>query len=181
MAMMGSKCRFLWGTVVYPATHMMRLYFNLRKFSSDTKEGKLIPQMAKNLNGVLVPPLATMACKALWKCQSQNPKHRYFNYRLSRARMLTEKCYGQFKGRSQILLRKGESSTDVVRASTLACIKSRNNIQKAQLNSWSHHQPEARQRGDTGITSTDLWKNYRLKSSSQCEKLFAEKESGKVC
>ena len=50
------------------------------------------------------------------------PKQRNFNYRLSRARMVTEECYGQLKGRWRILLRKCESSTEEVRAATLACM-----------------------------------------------------------
>ena len=36
--------------------------------------------------------------------------------------MVTEECYGQLKGRWQISFRKCESSTDEVRASTLACM-----------------------------------------------------------
>lgn len=36
--------------------------------------------------------------------------------------MVTEECYGQLKGRWRILLRKCESSTEEVRAATLACM-----------------------------------------------------------
>ena len=36
--------------------------------------------------------------------------------------MVTEECYGQLKGRWRILLRKCESSTEKVRAATLACM-----------------------------------------------------------
>ena len=49
-------------------------------------------------------------------------KERYFNYRLSRARMVTKCAYGQLKGRLQILLRKCESLPEEVKMITLACI-----------------------------------------------------------
>ena len=49
-------------------------------------------------------------------------KQSYFNYRLSRARMVTECAYGQLKGRWRVLLRKCESSRDAVRLATLTCI-----------------------------------------------------------
>ena len=49
-------------------------------------------------------------------------KERYFNYRLSRARMVTECAYGQLKGRWRILMRKCESLPDEVKMVTLACM-----------------------------------------------------------
>ena len=50
------------------------------------------------------------------------PKQRNFNYRLSRARMVTEGPYGQLKGRWRVLLRKCESTPEEVKIATLACI-----------------------------------------------------------
>ena len=128
--MVDSKCRFIWGTCCFPGNSHDAIIFQSTQIWSDAREGKLIPQMEKNLNGVLVPPLvvgdsAFPLQPWLMKPYSNallTPKQRYFNYRLSRARMVTEECYGQLKGRWRILLRKCESSTDVVRASTLACM-----------------------------------------------------------
>ena len=51
-----------------------------------------------------------------------SPKQRYFNYRLSRGRMVTEGAYGQLKGRWRVLLRKCESSAENVRTFALACM-----------------------------------------------------------
>ena len=48
-------------------------------------------------------------------------EQRYFNYRVSRARMVTEGAYGQLKGR-WLVLRKCESSADGKKMITLACI-----------------------------------------------------------
>ena len=50
------------------------------------------------------------------------PQQHYFNYRLSRARMVTECAYGQLKGRWRVLERKCESPPEIVRMVTLACI-----------------------------------------------------------
>ena len=50
------------------------------------------------------------------------PQKHYFNYRLSRARMVTECAYGQLKGRWWVLERKCESPSEIVRMVTLACI-----------------------------------------------------------
>ena len=49
-------------------------------------------------------------------------KERYFNYWLSRARMITECAYGQLKGRWRILMRKCESLPEEVKIITLACM-----------------------------------------------------------
>lgn len=49
-------------------------------------------------------------------------EQRNFNYRLSRARMVTEGAYGQMKGRWRVLLRKSESEVDQVKTTALACI-----------------------------------------------------------
>ena len=49
-------------------------------------------------------------------------KMRYFNYRLSRARMVTEGPFRQLKGRWRILLRKNENTPEEVTITTLACM-----------------------------------------------------------
>ena len=47
---------------------------------------------------------------------------RYFNYRLSRARMVVESAFGLLKGRWRILYRKSESKKASVKWFALACI-----------------------------------------------------------
>ena len=49
-------------------------------------------------------------------------KQRNFNYRLSRARMVTEGEFGQLKSRWRVLMRKCDSSPDEVKTVTLACM-----------------------------------------------------------
>ena len=79
--------------------------------------------------GVLVPPLV-VGVSAFpfqpWLMKPYDnavltPEQRYFNYPLSGARMVTEECYRQLRGRWQILLGKCEGSKEV-RVATLACM-----------------------------------------------------------
>ena len=49
-------------------------------------------------------------------------KQRYFNYRLSCARMVSEGSYGQLKGRWRVLYRKNESSPHETKVATLTCM-----------------------------------------------------------
>ena len=52
------------------------------------------------------------------------PEQDYFNYRLSRARMVTERTFGQLKSRSKVLhvYRKLECQPDTVKLPALTCI-----------------------------------------------------------
>ena len=130
MALVDSKCRFIWGTCGFPGNSHDAIIFQSTQLWSDIKEGNFIPEIAAKLNGVLVPPLV-VGDSAFpfqpWLMKPYGnavltPEQRYFNYRLSRARMVTEECYGQLKGRWRILLRKCEGSKEEVRVATLACM-----------------------------------------------------------
>ena len=130
MALVDSKCRFIWDTCGFPGNSHDAIIFQSTQLWSDIKEGNFIPEIAANLNGVLVPPLVvgdSAFSFQPWLMKPYGnavltPEQRYFNYRLSRARMVTEECYGQLKGRWRILLRKCEGSKEEVRVATLACM-----------------------------------------------------------
>ena len=47
---------------------------------------------------------------------------RYFNYRLSRARMVSEGTFGKLKSRFRVLHKECESHKETVKIMTLACI-----------------------------------------------------------
>ena len=50
------------------------------------------------------------------------PEEAYFNYRLSRARMVDERAFGQLKSRFRVLYRKLECQPDTVKLAALSCL-----------------------------------------------------------
>lgn len=130
MGMVDSNYRFMWGTCGFPGNSHDAIILQSTQLWADIKEHELIPNIGKKIGEVLVPPLvlgdSAFPFKTwLMKPYSNavlTPKQRYYNYRLSRARMVTEGCYGQLKGRWRVLLRKCESSKEEVKTATLACM-----------------------------------------------------------
>lgn len=130
MGMVDSNYRFMWGTCGFPGNSHDAIILQSTQLWADIKEHELIPNIGKKIGEVLVPPLvlgdSAFPFKTwLMKPYSNavlTPKQRYYNYRLSRARMVTEGCYGQLKGRRRVLLRKCESSKEEVKTATLACM-----------------------------------------------------------
>ncbi|CAB4031292.1 Hypothetical predicted protein [Paramuricea clavata] len=51
-----------------------------------------------------------------------SPKESNFNYRLSRARMVTERAFGQLKSRWRILHRRSECEPESVKETALTCV-----------------------------------------------------------
>lgn len=130
MAMVDSKYRFTWGSCGFPGNSHDSVIFQSTDLWEQIQGGGYIPNIVRNLNGVEVPPLI-LADSAFqlkpWLMKPYtnaklNPKQRYFNYRLSRARMVTEGAYGQLKGRWRLLMRKCDSFPDEVKTVTLACM-----------------------------------------------------------
>ena len=87
------------------------------------QENNCIPHIGKDISGITVPPLLIGDSAFPFHSWLMKPytnavlmsKQRNFNYRLSRARMVTEGAYGQLKGRWRVLLRKCESSAEEVK------------------------------------------------------------------
>ena len=84
-----------------------------------------------NVGGVHVPPLIvgdspfpfqTFLMKPYTNAVLTEKQIKYLNYRLSRARMVTEGAYGKLKGRWRVLFRRNECSQKTVRTVTMACI-----------------------------------------------------------
>ena len=129
MGMVDSKYRFIWASCGYPGKCHDSIIIQSTFLGEKLKQGDTIRQIAKSVDGVDVPPLilgdsAFPFQSWLMKHYTNaalTPKRKYFNYRLCRARMVTEGAYGQLKRRWRVLLRKCESSQQYCRTVTLAC------------------------------------------------------------
>ena len=127
-----------------------------------------------------------------------NPQQRYFNYRLSRGRIVTEGAYGQLKGRWRLLLRKkNESDKEHVRTATLACMVL-HNVCLMQRDSGSIPRkldlkigPYGNEKGNKDeIRKLLLMREFRSVHDvsgeesrvrdALCGKLWVEKETGRV-
>ena len=130
MAFVDSHYRFIWASCGFPGNSHDSVIFASTSIYHDIEEENLIPEIGKEIDGITIPPLlvgdsAFPFHSWLMKPYTNavlTPKQRNFNYRLSRARMVTEGAYGQLKGRWRVLLRKCESTPEEVKIATLACI-----------------------------------------------------------
>lgn len=131
MGLVDSHYRFIWGSCGFPGNSHDAIIFQSTALWNTIQQG-YIPQMGKEVGEIPITipplivgdsafPLRTWLMKPYTNAVL-SPQQRYFNYRLSRARMVTEGAYGQLKGRWRVLLRKSESDRDQVRIITLACM-----------------------------------------------------------
>lgn len=130
MGLVDAKYRFIWGSCGFPGISHDSIILQSTQLWTDISEGEAIPPITKDLDGTKVPPLILGDSAFPFKTWLTKPftnalltpRQHYFNYRLSRARMVTECAYGQLKGRWRVLERKCESPPEIVRVVTLACI-----------------------------------------------------------
>ena len=116
MAFVDAKYRFIWASCGFPGNSHDAVVLQSTDLWQQMKEGDFIPKIGKEVHGKTVPPLI-LGDSAFpfqtWLIKPYTnavltPKQLYFNYRLSRARMVTEGAYGQLKGRWRVLLWKCE-------------------------------------------------------------------------
>ena len=103
MGMVDAKYRFIWASCGYPGNSHGSIIMQSTTLWQGIVQGKILPRVTKNVGGVDVPPLTV--CDSAFPCQTWlmkpytsavlTEKQKYFNYRLSRARMVTEGAYGQ--------------------------------------------------------------------------------------
>ena len=130
MAMVDSQYRFVWASCGFPGNSHDAIIFKSTDLWARIEEGRCITNIGQSVDGVTVPSLivgdsAFPLCTWLMKPYTNpvlTPQQRNFNYRLSRARMVTEGAYGQLIWRWRVLLRKCERARDQVRTTTLACL-----------------------------------------------------------
>ena len=106
MALIDSKYRFIWESAGYPGNSHDSVILQATELYQSFKVGDVLPPISKNENGVDIHPLILGDSAFPFKNFLMKPytdavltlEQRYFNYRLSRARMVTEGAYGQLKG-----------------------------------------------------------------------------------
>ncbi|XP_066930476.1 uncharacterized protein [Clytia hemisphaerica] len=130
MALVDAKYRFIWASIGAPGNTHDSLYFKSSDLYHDICQGEIIPATIQKLDQVEVPPMilgdSAFELKT-WLTKPYgdaipSPEKRYFNYRLIRARMVTEGAFGKLKSRFRILHRKFESQKETVKLMGLACI-----------------------------------------------------------
>ena len=129
MGMIDAIYRFIWASCGFPGNSHDSIILQSTKLWEELTQGEILPKIAQN-GGVNVPPLIlgdSAFPLQTWLMKPYThavltPEQKYFNYRLSRARMITEAAYGQLKGRWRVLHRKSESTPELVRTITLCCI-----------------------------------------------------------
>ena len=128
--MVDCNYRFIWGSCGYPGNSHDSVIFQSTDLWAKIQNGSLLPKVGKKIGTLFIPPLVIADSAFPFMTWLMKPftdavlseKQRFFNYRLSRARMVTESAYGQLKGRWRVLLRKCESSSEKVHINALACM-----------------------------------------------------------
>ena len=129
MSMVDAKCRFLWASAGFPGnTHDATIFKATAMY--EHLSNNMNVQMGQTVDDVNVQPQIlgdsafphTTWLQKPFSNANLTEQQQYFNYRLSRARMIVECAYGQLKGRWRILERKCESDNFSTRSMALACI-----------------------------------------------------------
>ena len=202
MAMVDSHYRFVWGSCGFPGNSHDAVIFRSTDLWTRIQEGFILV-IGKTVGDVIVPPLIVGDSAfplRTWLMKPYTnavltPQQRNFNYRLSRARMVTEGAYGQLKGRWRVLLRKSESNQDNVRITILACMVLHNTCiaqgdtisKKLDLSLDANGQKRDREqiRKLLQMRNCSSMRDVSLEANkvrnALCEKLWLEKETDKVC
>ena len=130
MAISDARYRFIWASSGYPGNSHDAIIFQSTHLFQKISDGGFIPQCSKKDGGTdiyltLIGDSAFPFLPWLMKPYGNaviTDKQRYFNYQLSRVRMIAEGAFGQLKGRWRLRQCKNESDVSTVRMMSLACI-----------------------------------------------------------
>ena len=130
LALVGAKYRFIWAVLGAPGNTHDSTYFQSTHLLHEINEGNVLPEKFQFIGNTKIPAMilgdGAFPMKP-WMCKSfgdavLTEKKRYFNYRLSHARMVSEGSFGKLKSRFRVLHRKCESSKESVKAMGLAAV-----------------------------------------------------------
>jgi hypothetical protein len=130
MAIVDAKCRFIWASVGFPGDSHDSIILQSTQIWRKITEGDAIPQMSKKIGNSEVLPVIVGDSAFPFSIYLMKPfadgepseKQKYFNYRLSRSRMVVESAFRQLKSRWRVLYKKCESSKETVKLYALACV-----------------------------------------------------------
>ena len=123
MGLVNAKYRFVWASVGFPGNSHDSIILQSTQVWKDITQNNIIPSISKMIGGVKVGPL--IVADSAFPCTTWImkpfthatlvPEERNFNYRLSRARTVTEAAYGRLKGRFRVLYRKCECNQETMK------------------------------------------------------------------
>ena len=204
MSLVDAKGQFIWASCGIPGNTHDSLIFQSSNLYRNIVDGKIIPQLKYVEGGVEIKPLIIGDSAFEFNPWMMKPftnsvltkDQRYFNYRLSRARMIIEGAYGQLKGRWRVLMRKCECKTYTVKMMALAAIVLHNlciELEDTGPRSWDLRYDDS----TNSIRPRDLVRELLLMRSCRIvqkknpsaslireklkSKFWSEYESGKVC
>ena len=132
-AVVDSKYLFRDTVIGWPGSvHDARVLANSEIFNLGNSGRLFPPDLSENINGVRIPAVilgdpAYPLLPWLLKSYPENPNtpldQRYFNYRLSRARMTVENTFGRWKGRFRRFLKRVDMNVkDIIIVIMASCI-----------------------------------------------------------
>ena len=130
LALVDANYRFIWASLGAPGNTHDSTLFQSSNLWSKIVSGDVLPPALVNIEDTSFPPLIlgdgafpmrTWITKPYGDAVLSERK-RYYNYRLSRARMVSEGAFGKLKGRWRILSKKCESHKETVKKMGLACV-----------------------------------------------------------
>ena len=130
LALVDANYRFIWASCGAPGNTHDSTYFQSTNIWEKICNGTLLPNDIRTVGGDNISPINLGDGAFPMRSWLMKPygdailseEKRYFNYRLSRARMVTEGAFGKLKSRFRVLHRKCESHKDTVKIMTLACV-----------------------------------------------------------
>ena len=130
MALVDTEYRFIWASVGAPGnTHDSTLMQSTELWDRKVA-GSVIPNIVQQIENVDVPPLILGDGAFPLRTWIMKPygdavlpeDMRYFNYRHSRARLVTEGAFGRLKSRFRVLFRKCQSNKETMKLYGLASV-----------------------------------------------------------
>ena len=130
LGLVDPKCRSIWASVGAPGNTHDSTYFQSTSLWEKIIAGSILPQSVIEIEGQAIPPLilgdGAFAMRTwiikLYGDAILDEQKRCLNYRLSRARIVTEGAFGKLKRRWRVLSKKCESNSETLKRYGLASI-----------------------------------------------------------